>query len=253
MVSFPEACFVLTLAIHQAPKREAFVCLDASSRFVRDRQSRQLAARWQTKGADIHYARLPGESLSKRVEKANEKLLQRFLVCLLAPLAAGIIVLSGFYILYPKAPNSIWIPACSIAILGILILAAWALIDGVLDVAKLELGLNGERIVADFLRPLEREGWRVFHDVSARQNGKDFNLDHVTIGPTGVALIETKARSKGKTIEGREAHIVTFDGKKLEWPWGPSTSELKQLKQSSRRSQTLLIDIFGLEACVLGT
>jgi hypothetical protein len=53
--SFLEACCALTLAIHQTPKREAFVCRDASSRFVRDRRSRQLAAGLQTKGADIHF------------------------------------------------------------------------------------------------------------------------------------------------------------------------------------------------------
>ena len=42
--SFPEACFALTLAIHRAPKREAFVCRDAPSRLIRDRRSRQLVA-----------------------------------------------------------------------------------------------------------------------------------------------------------------------------------------------------------------
>ena len=45
---------LVILAIYQAPKREAFVCRDAPSRSLRDRRSRQLAAGWQTKGADSH-------------------------------------------------------------------------------------------------------------------------------------------------------------------------------------------------------
>ena len=42
-------------AIHQAPKREAFVCRDASLTRSGSRRSRELAPGWQTKGADIHY------------------------------------------------------------------------------------------------------------------------------------------------------------------------------------------------------
>ena len=52
--SFPAACGELYLAIHQAPKREAFGCRDAPPRFIRGRRSRGLAPGWQTKGADIH-------------------------------------------------------------------------------------------------------------------------------------------------------------------------------------------------------
>lgn len=50
----PRSLLLLYLAIHLAPKREAFVCLDALSRFIRDRRIRQLAADCQTKGDDIH-------------------------------------------------------------------------------------------------------------------------------------------------------------------------------------------------------
>jgi hypothetical protein len=62
----PEACFVLIFAIYQAPKREAFVCRDAPSRFAGDRRSRQLAAGSQTKGADIHS--VSGKPCSKGIE-----------------------------------------------------------------------------------------------------------------------------------------------------------------------------------------
>ncbi len=199
---------------------------------------------------EFEYARLPGESLTARIEKANEKLDGILLLCFLAPPAAGIITLTGFYFLYPEAPKSLWISVSSITALGMLILSAWAFVNGVQKRAALELGLKGERIVADFLKPLEREGWHVFHDVPARQNGKDFNLDHVTIGPTGVALIETKTRSKGKAIEGREAHLVVFDGTKLEWPWGSSTTELEQLKRQREWLEAWIMERTGLSVPV---
>ena len=47
---------LVILAIHQAPKREAFVCCGASPRLVLGRRSRELAPGWQTKGGDITLA-----------------------------------------------------------------------------------------------------------------------------------------------------------------------------------------------------
>jgi hypothetical protein len=50
-------------------------------------------------------------------------------------------------------------------------------------------GADGERATADVLRALEREGWRVRHDVQTRYG----NLDHVVESPAGtVFLLESK-------------------------------------------------------------
>ena len=49
-------------------------------------------------------------------------------------------------------------------------------------------GAEGERKTEKALRPLERAGWRVFHDV---QNGHG-NYDHIAVGRAGVFLLETK-------------------------------------------------------------
>jgi hypothetical protein len=50
------------------------------------------------------------------------------------------------------------------------------------------IGAEGERKAEKALRPLERAGWRVFHDV---QNGHG-NYDHIVVGPGGVYLLEGK-------------------------------------------------------------
>jgi hypothetical protein len=49
-------------------------------------------------------------------------------------------------------------------------------------------GAEGERKAEKALKPLERDGWCVVHDIA---NGRG-NYDHVVIGPNGVFLLESK-------------------------------------------------------------
>jgi hypothetical protein len=51
-------------------------------------------------------------------------------------------------------------------------------------------GAIGERRTARLLRPLERRGYVVLHDLAIP--GSAANLDHVVIGPTGVWLVDSK-------------------------------------------------------------
>ena len=60
------------------------------------------------------------------------------------------------------------------------------------------LGYLGERAVAEHLEALTRTGYRIFHDVPCEGRKKNFNIDHVVVGPTGVAAIEVKTRRKKK-------------------------------------------------------
>ena len=95
------------------------------------------------------------------------------------------------------------------------------------------LGYFGERIVAEHLEPLKQEGWRIFHDVPAQNNGTKFNLDHVAVGPGGVYVIETKTRRKGGARPGFDDHRVYFDGRELVWPWGEDSHGLAQAENSA--------------------
>jgi hypothetical protein len=56
-------------------------------------------------------------------------------------------------------------------------------------------GAGGERRVARALRPLERRGWQIDHDVAKPRGG---NVDHVALGPNGLFTIETKLNRFGK-------------------------------------------------------
>jgi hypothetical protein len=56
--------------------------------------------------------------------------------------------------------------------------------------------------------------------VPAERGKHGFNIDHVVIGPSGVAIVEVKTRRKGNSRPGYKDHEVSFDGVRLDWPWG---------------------------------
>lgn len=63
-------------------------------------------------------------------------------------------------------------------------------------------GAAGERATARALAGVEADGWTVFTDV--RPRGKQWNLDHLLIGPAGVVVVETKQwRRPVRTIRRR--------------------------------------------------
>jgi hypothetical protein len=77
-----------------------------------------------------------------------------------------------------------------------------------------------------------REGYFVFHDVPG---DKEFNVDHVVAGRSGVYAVETKGRSKPS--QNRDSgHKVQYDGQKLLFPgWAESAP----LEQATRNAQWL--------------
>ena len=89
-------------------------------------------------------------------------------------------------------------------------LLVWRLIYLIKRRRKYRLGFAGERAVAEELNQLMLDGCRVFHDVPMEPYG---NIDHVLIAPADVYAVETKARRKRKTSDGKREHEVVFDGK----------------------------------------
>jgi hypothetical protein len=73
---------------------------------------------------------------------------------------------------------------------------AWALRFRVsVDTLAWRRGAKGERRTARLLAPLERHGWAVLHDLAIP--GSKANIDHLVIGPGGVAVIDSK-RYRGR-------------------------------------------------------
>lgn len=65
-------------------------------------------------------------------------------------------------------------------------------------------GAEGERKAEKALKPLEREGWHVFHDV---QNGRG-NYDHVAVGPGGAYLLESKNLQGEVSVQSGVPHLT---------------------------------------------
>lgn len=76
-------------------------------------------------------------------------------------------------------------------------------------------GAAGESLVADALAPLEAAGWRVLHDRAHPDGG---NIDHLAVGPPGVAVLDAKNWSSPVTITpdrrlvaGKHDHTAELD------------------------------------------
>ncbi|MEO6244603.1 MAG: nuclease-related domain-containing protein [Opitutaceae bacterium] len=169
--------------------------------------------------------RQPGESLRKKIAELDDKFVDWLLLAALGPLVVG-----GLFLYVAGLVAGWWI----LVVLGIgavvfALAFTWAArwcAKKLFERANHELGWFGERVVGDLLAPLERQGWRVFHDVPREGRGQTFNVDHVAIGPGGIFVIETKTRRK--KAQSDEGHVVVFDGKVLTWPWGTDRSGIDQ-------------------------
>jgi hypothetical protein len=151
---------------------------------------------------------------------------------LLAALALGQVTVSQVW----SAPRSDVIIA--VALVGIIALllavrgfqAVWRLDD---ELRNWRFGLRGEQAVAESLadRGVAATGYVVFHDVPGE--GK-WNIDHVVVGPGGVFVLETKARSRQKATRPQEEQVVFFDGKVLEFPWCYDRKAAEQVERNAR-------------------
>jgi hypothetical protein len=95
----------------------------------------------------------------------------------------------------------------SIGTIIIVLIAAVKIINAGRKLKLLKLGRDGEKIVAEYLEELKREGDTIFHDIV----GNKFNIDHVVVSKHGIFVIETKTRSK--PLKGNPS--VTYDGHKI--------------------------------------
>lgn len=189
-----------------------------------------------------------GYTLDRKLRKIDE--FDGLIVCLYAflpPIIGWLLFWTPLKLGWVKTWPVAWaLLGVAVIVTGLcLFLSGRRFLRGMLRYRNDNLGLYGERIVGEALQPLYREGYEIFHDIPATgRNGKSFNLDHVTVGSTGVCLIETKTRRKGRTVAGCKDHEVIFDGRQLIWPWG---EDRHGLDQAAANAEWLEKWIFGKE------
>jgi|SaaInl5LU_22_DNA_1037371.scaffolds.fasta_scaffold16201_3 hypothetical protein len=114
-------------------------------------------------------------------------------------------------------------------------LVAWLIMVGSLlkkarVIRNYKLGYLGEVYVAQCLMPLIAKGYRLFHDYPCR----DFNIDHVAIGPEGIFAIETKARRKRDRKGGSDDVKVRVQGDVLYFPDWKDEESIPQAKRQAK-------------------
>jgi hypothetical protein len=70
------------------------------------------------------------------------------------------------------------------------------------------IGAAGERRTERVLRPLQRVGWTIRHDLDLPGAG---NIDHLAVGPAGVFVLDSKAWSGIVTVDQDGATITARD------------------------------------------
>lgn len=115
-------------------------------------------------------------------------------------------------------------------------------------ILALRLGLRGEQAVGEALADprIAVAGYRIFHDVPG---DGEWNVNHVAVGPAGVFVLETKARSKRPGREGQAKHEVQFDGRTLRFPNWDDHETVRQAERNMEWVRKFLADFAppGLE------
>jgi Nuclease-related domain len=234
-------------------------------------QRRQRKLRGERPPLETRLLRPAGYSLSIQLQEKEEKLLQGFIV--LVWCGAGMAMLVSAMILpflkpevqLAVAQHGGWIAVFSERPFLPAALAAGCLTLSVIcggtygllsvlklgkEIRRIYLGLRGEQAVAEKLAELAPDGYRAVHDFPA---GKDWNIDHVVVGPGGVFAIETKTRSKRTAPPGKKDQEVLYDGKLLMFPWFTDDKAVRQAEANARWLTNYLKKATGLESvCVTG-
>lgn len=174
-----------------------------------------------------------GYSLEVELRKVMSQAMDRLMLLLLTPLVISLMI---FVTVYFQGSLSLLLVLLGLCLgIGAVVFHTPRLRLERRRVAALRLGIFGELVTAEYLRPLEADGCRVIHDVPF----EGFNIDHVLVAPNGVFAIETKARSKQLNGDAKQAARLRFDGKALYFPNAPKFANTQWLDQASRQAKSL--------------
>ena len=187
-----------------------------------------------------HLLRSPGQSVRYQFEQLRwDVAMYLSLGMLPIPLVSGILVAE--WALTGEAPGTIQVACLSIAAVCGLAWLGWKLWASMRNLQQLWLGCEAEGAVGQELNELLRHGFRVFHDFPVGQ--REFNVDHVLVGPTGVFAIETTGRLK--PTPGAAGWEVSYDGKTLEFPGWREAAPIQQAETAGAWLQVWLSNAVG--------
>lgn len=169
-----------------------------------------------------------GNSLAEKVSELGENALMWCLMAVLLPVVVATILVLGVE-WTTRIPSAKALGAALIAI-ALFVPLAWRFIVIGKRYVNHQLGLSGERAVAEQLQELVRMGCYIFHDL---QPAKTWNIDHIVVTPESVLVVETKTRRMRKRGNDTAAHEVVFDGRQLHFPQWSDTHGLQQAERNA--------------------
>ena len=199
-----------------------------------------LRKRSRTPFTEKALLRLPGHSLDREIRDIDERLtINLFTLLFTATIFANITITT--MLIAKKEINfpNLGIPFIAAGIM--IIFFIYKFVTCLFIRQKLKLGYFGELVTAEELNKLMPEGNHVFHDFQA----DDFNIDHIVVGPAGVFAIETKARSKAVSGDGKKDAKAIYNGREIIFSNFNDTKYLEQAKRQAKWLSTWLKSAIG--------
>lgn len=188
--------------------------------------------------------RLPGQALREE----EHRVLDQFSEGPLLLMAFGWFT---FFIeclhIFAKMPPSLWLGSLFAVPLTVYAIVKVRKLRSKLQ--SLRQGEEGERIVAQAIeQDLIPQGYVVFHDVPLEKDGRNFNVDHLLVGPNGIFAIETKNYTKPR----KGSPEVKYDGKTILWcgKRHPECDEIGQSMSVAQSAKKLIDELTGLRVFV---
>lgn len=175
--------------------------------------------------------RSAGESLRPQLEDLSLDMLGLACFLVMAPLLVYSIWISELYFGNVRFTTFALVinVVLTFAVLGFISYRLWKVIA---RRRTLHLALDGEMAIGQELNQLMLKGYAVYHDFPAEH----FNIDHIVVAPAGVFAVETKARPKPITGEGKADAKVVYDGTSLRFG---SWENREFLEQATRQAKWL--------------
>ena len=188
--------------------------------------------------------RAPGQSLLSQIND-----IQTDIAAYMAAFVAMPSVFFSYYLLqlYRGTPGARFGAVLYVVTgIGFIVFAVYKIIQKIKLKRLYQLGFEAETAIGQELNLLMRHGFYVFHDFPA----KDFNIDHVLVGPQGIFAVETKGRAKPVSAKGKKESLLEYDGSVLKFPGWQETEPVEQAERQALWLQQWLTSAVGQNVTV---
>lgn len=147
-------------------------------------------------GDDVSAAGASAQAKFERRARRHQERVREYRPWLLAAVAIGVVV---------GVAAELYMPPLGLAVILVVLGGAAGIVlvpDSTLAWAT---GAKGERLTAQALEQLKIEGFVILHD--RRIPGSSANIDHIVIGPPGVAVVETKSYGGKLRVKDNDVYV----------------------------------------------